>query len=77
MNKQSWGKIQFSHHQLGCFASFAADSCKCANFVQYKDAAGAKLSLTLFITRVRSPLSSSSGVGGKGRLGAPLDEAEM
>lgn len=30
--------------------------------------------LTRFITRVDSPLSSSSGVGGRGLVGAPLDE---
>jgi hypothetical protein len=33
--------------------------------------------LTLFITRVRSPLSSSSGVGGRGLFGAPLDEGPV
>lgn len=32
------------------------------------------LAPTRFITRVRSPLSSSSGVGGRGLFGAPLDE---
>lgn len=35
------------------------------------------LALTRFITRVRSPLSSSSGVGGRGLFGAPLDEGPV
>lgn len=43
--------------------------------IDYSGDRGSYLELTLFKTRVLSEPSSSSGVGGKGLLGAPLDDA--
>lgn len=55
--------IQTAHNLT--FTKFVKSVIYCA--LAYK----AKYKLTLLNTNVLSPLSSSSGVGGRGRLGAP------